>query len=141
MTRPTKQVEGETFARDRYQCVAPGPHFGGLEWGHREASGHGGRGVKAERVRSSDGVSQCSYHNAEAEASLQQMSLAFGHKIKRFRGRPPIPAHEIPYFDSNDRQWYLPSLTGSDRFPITQQEAELRLTKAGNLAPRTEESA
>lgn len=134
MTAPTKKVREHTKARDEFRCVA-GPEgcFGPLEWQHREASGHGGRGVKVGTPATSEGVMLCQGHNQRAEGEEQAKALALGHKIRRFRGDPKIPAYEIPYYDAPSRTWYLPAASGPTRTPIDTAEARERLIAAGNI--------
>jgi hypothetical protein len=133
MTRPTNRVSGQTFARHDFECVAgPVGCAGGLEWGHREASGQGGRGSKAAPLTSADGVAQCSTHNAAAEAEEQRRALENGWKIKRFRGDPPIPADQIPYFVVRETAWYVPGI-GKEKTQVDAMTALDLLHAAGSL--------
>lgn len=133
MTAPRSRVRDETFKRDGYECVAgPIGCFGQLEWGHREATGQGGRGAKAPLLVAADGIAQCARHNQAAEGSEQARALELGWKLKRFRGNPPIPARDIPYFVVRERQWYLPG-DGADRLPVSPLQALDLLIAAESL--------
>lgn len=129
MSAPSKVVRGQTLLRDGFRCLKCGRRDT-LEWQHREASGQGGRGPKAPVPISADGVILCTVHNAEAESSGQDQALALGWKIRRNRGA--MLAAEIPFFDCNDRTWYLPGV-GSSRSPIHFALALDLLDVAGNL--------
>lgn len=131
MTAPTRQVRGHTYLRDNHRCVAAadGQCMGGLEWNHRESSGHGGRGSKAPALTTADGVTACSGHNARFESDMQSLALAMGWKLKRNRR---IAAADVPYFDTNDRTWYLPGI-GSTRTAIIPALAQELVAAAGGL--------
>jgi hypothetical protein len=133
VTAPSRRVRDETFKRDGYECVAgPVGCFGQLEWGHREASGQGGRGAKAPPLTSADGIAQCTRHNGAAEGPEQRRALEHGWKIKRFRGNPPVPASEIPYYVARERNWYLPG-EGASRLEVTPIQALDLLDAAGSI--------
>lgn len=131
MTPPTKSVRALTYLRDGFRCVACGSHDL-LEWNHREASGHGGRGRKAPKVTPADGVSMCHRHNGllESDADFRVRGLTLGWKILRNRGA--MQSHEIPYFDVNERVYYLPLVDGT-RQQIPHALAQELLEAAGNL--------
>lgn len=132
MTRPSKTVRELTYRRDGYRCVDCGsPH--NLEWNHREASGHGGRGKKAPVLTPADGLTLCTRDNSSLEAEGQTRGLELGYKIRRNRGR--MGSHEIPYFDQNARRWFLPTVTG-ERLEIPEAAAFELLEVAGNLRER-----
>jgi len=129
MTAPSRRVRGLTYLRDGHRCVACGT-FSPLEWNHREATGHGGRGKKAPELTPADGVTLCSLCNEGIEGHMQDRALALGWKIRRNRGE--IQAHEIPYFDYSTRAYYLPTVDGMRRRIAHTLAAEL-LEAAGNL--------
>lgn len=129
MTAPTKSVRDLTYLRDGFRCVACGSHDL-LEWNHREASGHGGRGRKAPKLTPADGVTLCTFCNQGLEADGQDRGLALGWKLRRNRGR--MQSCEIPYYDTNDRVFYLPSVTG-ERVPVNPNLAQELLEASGNL--------
>jgi hypothetical protein len=129
MTAPSGTVRRLTYTRDGFACVECGS-FDNLQWGHRESSGHGGRGVKAAPVTPADGVTQCAVHNQAAEAGGQARALRLGHKIRRNRGG--ILASQIPYYDSNMGAWYLPDIHGQRVAIIPALALEL-LVAAGSI--------
>lgn len=129
MTTPTRTVRGLTYLRDGHRCVSCGA-YAPLEWHHREASGHGGRGRKAPALTPADGLTACSRCNSGFEAELQEVALALGWKLRRNRGG--MAAHDIPYFDRNVRGYFLPLVDGT-RKPITHSFAVELLEAAGNL--------
>ncbi|HLP66363.1 MAG TPA: hypothetical protein VK181_02465 [Rhizobium sp.] len=129
MSTPTPAVRAETYERDDHRCVSCGA-FSPLEWNHREASGHGGRGKKAPELTPADGVTLCTLCNNGIEGHMQDRALALGWKIRRNRGG--IGAHEIPYFDYATRTYYLPTVDGM-RTRITHTLAVELLDAAGNL--------
>jgi hypothetical protein len=106
MTKPTAAVRQATYARDNNTCVAANSECGGgLEWGHRESSGHGGRGSKAPLLTVADGITNCRNHNQRFEGDLQDLALRSGWKLKRNRR---MNAADIPYWASDVGAWYLP---------------------------------
>lgn len=129
MTAPSREVRGLTYLRDGHRCVSCGA-FSPLEWNHREASGHGGRGKKAPELTPADGVTLCTLCNNGLEGHLQHRGLAMGWKIRRNRG--DMQSHEIPYFDYTARAYFLPSRDGI-RKQITHTLAVELLEAAGNL--------
>lgn len=129
MTAPTRAVRSRTYLRDGHRCVSCGA-FSPLEWNHREASGHGGRGKKAPELTPADGVTLCTLCNQGIEGHMQDRGLALGWKIRRNRGG--IASHEIPYFDYTSRAYYLPTVDGM-RTRITHALAVELLDAAGNL--------
>jgi hypothetical protein len=129
VTAPTREVRGQTMLRDGFRCLACGSREN-LQWQHREASGHGGRGKKAPPLVCADGVILCEVDNNAAEADGQDRALALGWKIRRNRGG--IASSEIPFFDTNDRTWYLPG-EGAARSAIHFALALDLLDIAGNL--------
>lgn len=137
MTDPTKRVRNHTYLRDNFLCLDCGTPEN-LSWQHREASGHGGRGKKAPELTTADGVTLCLPHNQDAEANGQSRALALGWKIRRNRGT--LLAADIPFFDCNTREWYLPG-PGPTRTPIAAAFAQELLFAAGNLNPTRTESA
>ena len=135
MTLPTKQIRGWTYLRDGFRCLNCGTPEG-LSWQHRESSGHGGRGSKAPKLRTADGLTLCIVCNQACEAEGQDRALALGWKIRRNRG--VILASQIPFYDCNDRTWYLPCeliIDGPYRQPINASLAQELLFAAGNLTP------
>lgn len=110
--------------------------YGGIQWQHREATGQGGAGSKAPKPAVEDGIALCQHHNDDAEGAGQRRALYHGWKIRRFRGKPPIPPTAIPWFDRNTLRWYLPS--GVNRGEIPQSTALELLELAGNLHVRGE---
>jgi hypothetical protein len=106
MTAPTKKLRGWVYLRDGFRCLDCGTNEN-LSFQHRESSGHGGRGSKAPALRTADGVTLCIICNEACESYGQDRALALGWKIRRNRGS--ILASQIPFFDRNDRIWYLPN--------------------------------
>lgn len=133
MTAPSKRVRGLTYLRDGHRCVACGS-LSPLEWNHREASGHGGRGKKAPTLTPADGVTLCTLCNQGIEGHLIDKGLALGYKLRRNRGG--IPAYEIPYFDFSTRTYYLPDVDGGRSALLWSTALEL-LDAAGNLTRKT----
>lgn len=129
MTAPSRAVRGLTYLRDGHRCVSCGA-FSPLEWNHREASGHGGRGKKAPPLTPADGVTLCTVCNGGLESYLQDAGLALGWKIRRNRGG--VHAHEIPYFDFTARAYFFPLVDGL-RVPVSETLAVHFLDVAGNL--------
>jgi len=134
MTAPTKQVRADTYLRDNHRCINCGTTEG-LSWQHRESSGHGGRGKKAPPLTTADGVTLCLPCNQACEAHMQTRALALGWKIRRNRGR--IQSAQIPFYDCNTREWYLPTF-GPTRDPIRATLAAELLAVAGNLLRETD---
>lgn len=135
MTAPTAKVRGLTFLRDRNRCVAASDAcYGRLEWNHREASGHGGRGKKAGAVTPADGVILCSSHNArlESDADFRRKGLSLGWKLSRYRGG--LSSDEIPFYDVNEREWFLPDVEGNRRRIIPA--VALELVEAAGGSPK-----
>lgn len=128
MTAPTEKVRTATYARDGFSCVCCGS-FDGLSWQHRESSGHGGRGPKAPTLTTADGVTACLLCNQRFEHDLQQTALTLGWKVKRNR---LMPSHEIPFFNRNTREWYLPDVAGGKQRILPVNAAEL-LAAAGSF--------
>ena len=62
---------------------------------------------------------------------MQEIALASGWKIRRWRGG--IPASELPYRDAITGLWWLPDVEGF-RHQVTVREAVIRLTRAGSVA-------
>lgn len=129
MTAPSRVVRQLTYLRDGHRCVSCGKHSP-LEWNHREASGHGGRGKKAPTLTPADGVTLCTLCNEGLEGHLQHRGLAMGWKIRRNRGS--IQSHVIPYFDYTARAYFLPTVDGV-RTRIAHSLAVELLEAAGNL--------
>lgn len=129
MTAPSRRVRGLTYLRDGHRCVSCGAHTA-LEWNHREASGHGGRGKKAPELTPADGVTLCTTCNWGIEGHMQDLALSMGWKLRRNRGQ--MPARDIPYFDRNVRGYFLPLEDGT-RKAITHTFAVELLEAAGNL--------
>ena len=128
MTAPSARVRGLTYLRDGFHCVTCGTTEG-LQWQHRESSGHGGRGKKAPPLTPADGVTSCWSCNPRYESDLQELALACGWKVKRNR---LVPAVEIPYLDQVSGLWWLPDVFGY-RGQVTGVEAVERLMVAGNI--------
>lgn len=136
MTAPSAKLRGHTMLRDGFRCLKCGTTHD-LQWQHREASGQGGRGSKAPKLTTADGVILCETDNNAAEAEGQDQALALGWKIRRNRG--DIQSFQIPFFDCNDRTWYLPyaiplgGVDGPYRSEINAALAYDLLEAAGNL--------
>ena len=128
MTAPSARVRELTYLRDGFHCVTCGRREG-LQWQHRESSGHGGRGKKAAPLTPADGVTSCWSCNPRYESDLQLLALSCGWKLKRNR---LVVAAEIPYFDDITRMWWLPDVFGG-RVELTVVDAVERLTVAGNI--------
>jgi hypothetical protein len=131
VTAPSREVRGHTYLRDGFRCLSCGARDG-LTWQHREASGHGGRGRKAPALTTADGLTLCMLCNQACEAEGQERALALGWKLRRFRGG--IPAAEIPFYDRNERAWFLPGRDATRREILPAIAAEI-LEAAGNLRP------
>jgi hypothetical protein len=131
MTAPTREVRGATYLRDGFRCVSCGSTID-LTWQHREASGMGGRGGRAPKLTPADGLTLCLVCNEACEAEGQQRALALGFKLRRNRGG--IPACDIPYYDRNDRKWFLPTTRGT-RILCNPNDAAEILATVGNLRP------
>jgi hypothetical protein len=131
MTAPSKKVRGQTYLRDGFRCVSCGSRDA-LTWQHREASGMGGRGDRAPELTTADGLTLCYLCNQACEAEGQQRALALGWKLRRNRGG--ILASQIPYYDRNERAWFLPG-GGSSRLPCHPMLAAEILEAVGNLRP------
>ena len=129
MTAPTARIRADTYTRDGNRCVDCGATTG-LSWQHREASGHGGRGSKAPKLTTADGLTLCIPCNEACEAAGQARALHLGFKIRRNRGS--ITAAQIPFYDRNVRAWFLPG-EGPTRHQILPVEAGELLAAAGNL--------
>lgn len=135
MTKPSAKVRADTMTRDLHRCqAADWSCFGGLQWQHREATGSGGRGRKAPAPTVEDGIILCKHHNADAEGKGQGAALRNGWKIRKFRGKPPIPVTSIPWYDRTADAYYLPE--GVTRRPIPHSLALELLELAGNLHVR-----
>lgn len=132
MTAPSRVVRQLTYLRDGHRCVSCGAHSP-LEWNHREASGHGGRGRKAPPLTTADGVTLCTLCNEGIEGHMQARALEMGWKIRRNRG--DMAAHEIPYYDYTARGYFLPTRDGM-RQRISRTLALELLDAAGNLTRR-----
>lgn len=128
MTAPTTRVRALTYKRDDYRCVSCGATTA-LEWQHRAASGHGGRGKKAPPLTPADGVTLCTFCNQGAEAHMQDLALANGWKTRRFTLKS---GSEIPYYDRNRSAYFLPTTTG-ERIEVDPVRALDLLEAAGNL--------
>lgn len=118
MTAPSKKLRDLVFTRDGFACVECGSPVG-LEWGHRQSSGMGGRGSKAPELTAADGITQCARHNAAAEAEGQGRALEMGHKVTRNATRPLCL---VPYHESRTNLWWLPAEDGT-RLPLPDAEA------------------
>lgn len=129
MTAPTARVRALTYKRDGYRCVACGA-TDGLSWQHRTATGMGGAGVKAARMTPADGVTACLPCNQRFEADLQDLALANGWKLRKFRG--DIGAHEVPFYDRNRMTYLLPTTTG-EAVEVDPMRALDLLEAAGSL--------
>lgn len=70
VTAPSRQVRAWTYLRDGFRCLSCGARDG-LSWQHREASGSGGRGVKAPELTTADGVTLCLLCNEGCEGAGQ----------------------------------------------------------------------
>lgn len=125
MTKPTALVREATYARDGYACVECGTGAG-LSWGHRQASGMGGRGSKAPALTPADGVTQCEPHNEAAEHAGQQRALALGHKVKR---NTLVPMWKVPYYENRTGLFWLPDREGG-RWPVPDAEARAMIAAA-----------
>lgn len=134
MTKPTASVRRDTFARDHHTCVAASYECdGGLEWGHRESSGHGGRGSKAPLLTVADGISNCRNHNQRFEGDLQELALRMGWKLRRNRR---MAADDIPYWATDTQAWFLP-LDLKREHPLVPMLALELLDAAGSLRRET----
>lgn len=129
MTAPTKKLRELVYSRDGRKCVECGSESN-LSFGHREASGTGGRGTKAPALTAADGVTQCVPCNVAAESYGQQKALHSGHKIRRNRGG--VPATRIPVYYRPEDAWFLLDVSGK-RFRTTPTHAAELLAAAGSL--------
>ena len=127
MTAPTAKVREATYRRDLHRCVSCGTKEG-LTWQHRAATGMGGAGRKAATLTAADGLTACLMCNMRFESDMQELALASGWKLRRYRGG--IPASELPYRDAMTGLWWLPDTEGF-RHQVTQGEALDRLRKGG----------
>lgn len=114
MTAPSAKVRRDTTTRDQSCVAGPIGCWGGLEWNHRENSGNGGRGSKAPKVTTADGVMLCTKHNQalESDPTFLIAGLHMGWKVKRNR---VIPSDGVPFFHRPTREWRLPDATGGYR--------------------------
>lgn len=129
MTAATKKLRELVYSRDGRKCVECGTERN-LSFGHREASGAGGRGSKAPALTAADGITQCLPCNQAAESYGQQKALHAGHKIRRNRGN--IPASQIPVYYRSEDAWFLLDEFGK-RFRTTPTHAAELLAAAGSL--------
>lgn len=129
MTAPTQKVRTATYIRDSYRCVSCGATEG-LQWQHRESSGHGGRGSKAAPVTTADGVTSCWDCNPRYEADLQGLALQSGWKIRRNRGS--IGSHQIPFWNRTTNEWRIPDMTGGSEIINAALALELIDAAGGN---------
>lgn len=130
MTAPTAKVRAATYLRDQHRCVSCGTQEG-LTWQHRAATGMGGAGKRAAILTPADGLTACAVCNMRYEADMQELALASGWKLRRYRGG--VPACELPYRDAMTGLWWLPDVEGF-RHQVTAREAFSRLTRAGSVA-------
>jgi hypothetical protein len=129
VTAPSKRLRELVYSRDNRRCVECGTDRD-LTFGHREASGNGGRGRKAPPLTASDGITQCLTCNEAAESYGQEKALHSGHKIRRNRGG--IPASQIPAYYRLEDAWFFLTPTGK-RVRCTAGEAVTALAGAGSL--------
>lgn len=129
MTAPSRKLRELVYARDGRRCVECGTDRD-LTFGHREASGSGGRGKKAPPLTPSDGVTQCLTCNEAAESYGQEKALHSGHKIRRNRGG--IPASKIPVYYRLEDIWRF-LLEDGKRVRCTSGEAVTALGLAGSI--------
>lgn len=86
---------------------------------HRQASGHGGRGVKAPVLLPSDGLALCNGHNTRAESDLQTLALVTGVKVRRWVRVPSM----VPVMYVSERSsWWLLDEDGG-RLQVSDDEA------------------
>ncbi|WP_162942668.1 hypothetical protein [Cryobacterium soli] len=130
MTPPPPKVRAATYKRDGHRCVTCGTSER-LEWQHRAASGHGGRGKKAPPLTPADGVTSCWVCNPSYEGAGQPRALALGWKIRRFT---QMTASQIPFFVSALGEWWLPDELGG-REIISHNLAQELLAGAGSIEP------
>lgn len=124
MTAPTARVRRDTKHRDQTCVAGPTGCWGDLEWNHRENSGSGGRGSKAPKVTTADGVMLCTRHNQalESDVTFLVAGLHMGWKLKKNR---LIPADGVPYFHRPTREWRLPDAVGGFRVLTDTHAVEL----------------
>lgn len=128
VTAPTAKVRALTYSRDNNMCVVCGSRYS-LEWQHRQASGHGGRGRKAPALTPADGLTACTFCNAGFEAQGQDDALYYGWKVRRFC---PVPVWSVPVFYRAENTWFLLNRDGS-RDRLIQSEADELRALAGIL--------
>ena len=88
----------------------------------------GGAGKRATTLTPADGLTSCAMCNMRYESDMQELALASGWKIRRWRGG--IPASELPYRDAITGLWWLPDVEGF-RHQVTVVEAQRRLRAGG----------
>jgi hypothetical protein len=132
MTAPTQYVRTLTYERDGFACVSCGA-MSNLQWNHRSSSGHGGRGKKAPKLTPSDGVTSCANCNPRYEADLQTKALASGWKLRRNR---LLASHEVPFWNRNTSEWWLPDADGGKQ--IIHASLALELIEAAGGLTRAE---
>lgn len=133
MTAPTQKVRAQTYERDGWRCLACGATTA-LEWQHRQASGHGGRGRKAPALTASDGITACTFCNASFEGEAQELALRMGWKVRR---NTLLACAQIPVFDRNTHSWWLVNIDGT-RDPISEVEARELIEAAGGYVRKLE---
>jgi hypothetical protein len=79
---------------------------------HREALGMGGS-VASKNLGPAEFVVACGLCNASFEADRQQIALAKGWKLRRFRDHDRWPAFRVPYFDETNQRWWVPDEAGN----------------------------
>lgn len=111
MSKPTAKVRKAVYERDGHRCVSCGSTS--LTFQHRVSEGMGGN---PDPCPPENGLTLCMVCNQACEASMQDLALARGWKVKRH-----FDPAQVPVFYPAEYQWYR--LESTRRVPLTDQEA------------------